>query len=159
MFQNLFHEASQSINLIIAVDNISIDYNSTGQIEIKDGGVSTAKIANLAVTNAKISDMDASKLTGTITIPINNVSIETDRIFVSDQNQNTPSITFKNDQDTGIFRYGNNTMGFSAGAGHIMTIYPNRVSINFSGLTVYDEVTVNGDFEIFLGIMKLAVVV
>ncbi len=46
-------------------------------------------------------------------------------------------------------------MGFSAGAGHIMTIYPNRVIINFSGLTVYDEVTVNGDFEIFQGIMKI----
>ncbi len=38
--------------------------------------------------------MDASKLTGTITIPINNLSIETDRIFVGDGNYLNPSIYF-----------------------------------------------------------------
>ncbi len=84
MFQNLFNEASQSINLIIAVDNITIDYTTDGKLQVLDNGISTAKILNLAVTNAKISDMDASKLTGTITIPIDNVSINTDRLFVSD---------------------------------------------------------------------------
>ena len=80
--------------------------------------------------------MDASKLTGTITIPIDNVLIQTDRIMVSDQNENTPSYTFKNDQDTGIFRAGDNALGFSAGASNIMTIYPDRVIVNFYGMTV-----------------------
>ena len=114
-FQSIFNETSQSINLIIAVDNITIDYTSDGKLEVKNLGVSTAKIANLAVTNAKINDMDASKLTGTITIPIDNALIQTDRIMVSDQNENTPSYTFTNDQDTSIFRAGDNALGFSAG--------------------------------------------
>ena len=154
-FQSLFNDSNQSINLIIAVDNITIGYTTDGKLHVVDNGISTAKILNLAVTNAKISDMDASKLTGTITLPIDNVSIQTDRIFVSDQNQNTPSITFKNDQDTGIFRVSNNTIGFSAGTMHILTIAPDRVTVNFSGMTVWDELTVVGNFELFSGIMKI----
>src|SRR5574338_1389772 len=100
MFQNLFNEASQSINLIISVDNITIGYTTDGKLQVLDNGISTSKIVNLAVTNAKINDMDASKLTGTITIPINNVSIHS--LFVSDGDSTTPRMTFKNEQDTGF---------------------------------------------------------
>ena len=66
-YQSLFNEA----NNLVAVDDISIDYNNVMQLEIKDDGITTPKIADLAVTHAKITDMDASKLTGTVTIPIN----------------------------------------------------------------------------------------
>ena len=41
MFQNLFNESNLSINLIIAVDNITIDYTNDGKLEVKDGGIST----------------------------------------------------------------------------------------------------------------------
>src|SRR5574338_1555545 len=126
MFQNLFNEASQSINLIISVDNITIGYTTDGKLQVLDNGISTSKIVNLAVTNAKINDMDASKLTGTITIPIDNLSIQTDRIFVGDQNTSTPSITFKNEQDTGFFRYGVNQIGVALGGNYFMTIGPSR---------------------------------
>src|SRR4051794_21307244 len=104
MYQNLFNESGLSINLIIAVDNISIDYTPDGKIEVKDGGISTAKIANLAVTNAKINDLDASKLTGTLTIPIDNTLIQTDTILVSFGSAGSPSIAFKLEPTTGIYR-------------------------------------------------------
>src|SRR5574338_137377 len=155
MFQNLFNEASQSINLIISVDNITIGYTTDGKLQVLDNGISTSNIANLAVTNAKISDMDASKLTGTISIPIDNVSINTDRIFVSDANAGAPSITFKNDQDTGIFRYANNQIGFSVGGNHMLTIDPSRVTIQSGGMDIYGQLYVDTDIILGLGLLKI----
>jgi hypothetical protein len=40
----------------VAVDNVSIDYNSSNQLEVKNLGVTTAKIANKAVTTGKLDD-------------------------------------------------------------------------------------------------------
>ena len=42
--------------------------NSVGSAQIEDGAVGTSELAGNAVTNAKISSMDASKLTGTINV-------------------------------------------------------------------------------------------
>lgn len=102
-FQSLFNETSLNINVIVPVDDISIDYNSTGQLEVKDGGITTGKIANLAVTNAKINDMDAIKLTGTITIPVDNTEVTTDLLITGQGTESNPSITFLGDLSTGIY--------------------------------------------------------
>ena len=83
-FQSLFNESNFSINLIVSVDNITIGYTTDGKLQVLDAGISTAKIANLAVTNSKIASMDASKLTGTITIPIDSALVLADIIKVSD---------------------------------------------------------------------------
>src|SRR5690349_5388318 len=99
-FQNLFNEYNNGVT----VDNITFDYNNVNQLEVKDGGISTSKITDLAVTNAKINDMDASKLTGTVTIPIDTSLVETDLIKVSDGSVGIPSITFKLDPTTGVYR-------------------------------------------------------
>src|SRR4051794_31036223 len=74
--------------------------------------VSTAKIANLAVTSAKINDM--GKLTGTITIPIDNTLIQTDTILVSFGSAGSPSIAFKLEPTTGIYRSNLGEISFSS---------------------------------------------
>ncbi len=65
------------------------------------------------------------------------------------QNQNTPSITFKNDQDTGIFRYANDQIGFSVGGNHMFTIDPSRVTVQSGGMNIYGQLYV--DTNITLG--------
>ena len=113
-FQSLFNASGITISLIIQVDDITIGYTSDGKLQVKDLGISTAKIANLAVTNAKINDMDASKLTGTITIPIDNTLIQTDTILVSFGSAGSPSIAFKLEPTTGIYRSNVGEISFSS---------------------------------------------
>src|SRR5690242_4182923 len=116
MFQNLFNESNCNLTLTVLVDDITINYTSDGKLQIKDNGVTRAKIANLAVTNAKINDMDASKLTGTITIPINNSLVQTDKLLVGDGSASVPSISFKLDTNTGFYRFANDTISITSNA-------------------------------------------
>mgnify|MGYP007132578355 CR=1 FL=1 len=162
-FQNLFNESNLSINLIIAVDNITIDYTNDGKLEVKDGGISTVKLANLAVTtakiadsavtedkidhdavttnkilnlavtNSKINDMDASKLSGTITIPIDNLSVETDKLLVAAGTYLIPSITFQSDQNTGFFQETSDSISVTVGGDYKMRIGPSNVTIYSGG--------------------------
>jgi hypothetical protein len=37
-------------------DNVTINFNNSGQLQVKDLGVSTAKLADLAVSTAKLAD-------------------------------------------------------------------------------------------------------
>jgi hypothetical protein len=54
---------SGAISLTLNYDNSTIAVNGSSQIEVKDAGVSTAKIADGAVTNAKITSMSIDKIT------------------------------------------------------------------------------------------------
>jgi len=151
-FQSLFNESSQSINLIIAVDNISIDYNSSGQLEIKLGGVSTAKIANLAVTDAKINDMNASKLTGTITIPIDNSSITTNQITVAEGTGGVPSINFKGDLGTGITSFSPGVLSFPINGVDSTQIYEDGLYLwNGNYLYASGGMSADGDVQLNMG--------
>ena len=48
----------------VAVDDVTIDWNNASQLEVKDAGISTAKIAAEAVTNAKLGLMPAGTVKG-----------------------------------------------------------------------------------------------
>ncbi len=63
----------------------------------------------------------------------------------------TPSITFKNEQNTGFFRYGVDQIGVSLGGNHFMTIGPSEVYIYYGGMTVYDKIALLGDFYLSTG--------
>jgi hypothetical protein len=123
-YQSLFNEA----NNLVAVDDISIDYNNLMQLEVKDDGITTPKIADLAVTNAKINDMDASKLTGTVTIPINTSLVEADLIKVNDGSVGAPSITFKLDPTTGIYRSSIGTLRITSSGIEALRIQNSKIT-------------------------------
>lgn len=154
-FQNLFNESNLNINLIIAVDNVSIDYNSTGQLEVKNGGISSIKLANLSVTNAKISDMDASKLTGTITIPIDNVSITTDRLITGHGSVVVPSITFKDDLSTGFSNPNPTQISFSSNGTEVMSLN-NDLDSDFYGASIGLPTTISGALSVFTGNLQVS---
>ena len=48
--------ATGDVNLAINTDGTTVSVNGTNQLQISDGGVSSAKLANNAVTSAKIQD-------------------------------------------------------------------------------------------------------
>jgi len=104
--------------------------------KIGDLAVTDDKIADLAVTNAKINDMDASKLTGTITIPIDTDLILCERIMTDDGNPNNPSYTFKNNQNTGLWNPGTDVLGFSVGGTNVMTLHKDTGLVIQDGLEV-----------------------
>jgi hypothetical protein len=123
-YQSLFNEA----NNLVAVDDISIDYNNLMQLEVKDDGITTPKIADLAVTNAKINDMDASKLTGTVTVPIDTSLVEADLIKVNDGSVVAPSITFKLDPTTGIYRSSIGTLSITSSGIEALRIQNSKIT-------------------------------
>ena len=64
------------------------------------------------VTNDKILSLDGSKLTGTITIPIDTTLITTDKLITGTGSVSDPSITFKTDTNTGIYNDGAGQISF-----------------------------------------------
>ena len=155
-YQSLFNEQNQTVdNLVIngtvdfsnatiigfPVDNVTVDFNGNDKLEVKDNGISTQKIQDNAVTDAKIFSMDAKKLFGTVTVDVNNVNTTTqnltltNKLTLPDGTQADPSLTFTNDQDTGLFRSASDTISFTTNGNRRLDINTSKIlsSLQFQG--------------------------
>ena len=77
----------------LQVDNTSIEFPNS-LLRVKDGGITTTKIADSSVTDQKIVSVSGSKVTGNIDI---------DQVRVDDGSESAPAYSFKNGSNTGFY--------------------------------------------------------
>ncbi len=91
-----------------AITENKIADDSVSNNKIQNNAITTAKILDSNVTDAKISSLSASKLTGTVTIPVSNASVTTSSATVNGNIAVTGTVdgvdvsAFKTDYDSKV---------------------------------------------------------
>jgi len=112
-----------SLTLSVINGNIALDGNEvlspSGGATPADGTITEAKIASGAVTTAKLANVTGTGNVVLQTSPVlltPNIGTATAQgVTLSDGAVGTPAINFGSDTDTGIYRIGDNNIGFVTG--------------------------------------------
>ncbi len=118
----------------VGVDNTGIEI-SADALRLKALGVTSAKLANGAVTTAKLADgeVTTAKLATTV------------KVAGADGDVTTPAYSFSADTNTGMYREGTDTIGFTTGGVKAASISPNYIAV--TGSYVFESDSDTGVYQ------------